>query len=83
MTTLPRSRRKATKRAWALIPERSCSIPAPRKPAGWGLWTFTEFGEISGDLNARYRDEFNAGTLTAAEYSRWAADLINATLGGK
>ena len=53
------------------------------KPAGWGLWTFTEFGEISGDLNARYRDEFNAGTLTAAEYSRWAADLINATLGGK
>ena len=35
------------------------------KPAGWGLWTFTEFGEISGDLNARYRDEFNAGTLTA------------------
>ena len=35
MTTLPRSRRKATKRAWALIPERSCSIHARRnRPVG-------------------------------------------------
>ena len=52
------------------------------KPAGWGLWTFTEFGDISGDLNGQYR-EFLAGSLTAAEYARWAADLINETLGGK
>ena len=52
------------------------------KPAGWGLWTFTEYGDISGDLNGQYR-EFLAGNLTAAEYARWAADLINETLGGK
>ncbi len=51
------------------------------KPAGWGLWTFTEYGDISGDLNGQYR-EFLAGNLTAAEYARWAADLINETLGG-
>ncbi|MDE2841135.1 MAG: hypothetical protein OXM03_10955, partial [Chloroflexota bacterium] len=52
------------------------------KPAGWGLWTFTEYGDISGDINGQYR-EFLAGNLTAAEYARWAADLINATLGGE
>lgn len=52
------------------------------KPAGWGLWTFTEYGDISGDINGQYR-EFLAGNLTAAEYARWAADLINATLGDK
>ncbi len=52
------------------------------KPAGWGLWTFTEYGDISGDLNGQYR-EFIAGNLTAAEYARWAADLINETLGGR
>lgn len=52
------------------------------KPAGWGLWTFTEYGDISGDINGQYR-EFLAGNLTGAEYARWAADLINATLGGK
>jgi ABC-type glycerol-3-phosphate transport system substrate-binding protein len=52
------------------------------KPAGWGLWTFTEFGDISGDINGQYR-EFLAGNLTGAEYARWAADLINATLGDK
>ena len=52
------------------------------KPAGWGLWTFTEYGDISGDINGQYR-EFLAGNLTGAEYARWATDLINATLGGE
>ena len=52
------------------------------KPAGWGLWTYTEYGDISGDINGQYR-EFLAGNLTGAEYARWATDLINATLGGE
>ena len=52
------------------------------KPAGWGLWTYTEYGDISGDINGQYR-EFFAGNLTGAEYARWATDLINATLSGE